>query len=223
MAKEDDFGLRRWLNSTLHSRKHPDAHELVLLASGATAPIWRASFEQAKDDRVDDLVSEVLDAALRHADERGGNVRMFLRWIDVDEKVLLVHSWRCGHGETLALDGSQESVTQQLQGLVKYLGTRDDARQDAAMSLMEHVLGSFSAELKLLRQENRELRLERAAAPITQTEAPSAGDGPAKKGSTTDRVVGELLEYGGKKWIDENIKAKALAAENDNAKKEKET
>jgi hypothetical protein len=201
---------------TTGARQHKEAVELVVVASGQSDPLWRGDLEACKESRAAELTAELEEVCERHADERGGSVRFFARWLDASGNVLLGTSWRQGSGGQIAMDGSAESVAQQMQSTVLEVLKRDGERQDAMMALLENVMGSLHAENKMLRDELRVAAMRPEPDGVTRDDAQPR---IVKQGSNLDRTVSELAEYAGRKWIDKAMSADASAGADGDVKK----
>jgi len=187
--------LRRFVNGTTASKTPRDGHELVLVASGEPDALWRADKEQVDAYRADELASELQTLAATHADARGTSIRFFARWLSVDGRILVAHSWRTGEGAIVPMDGSSESVIMQMQRLVDTSLRVASEQNTEAMNALKYLTKTLIDEGELLRAE---LRVRRDVEPSE----PSSGEQPTKYKSHTERVVANLMEKAGSKYIE---------------------
>jgi hypothetical protein len=207
--------LRRFVNATTASKTPRDAHELVLVASGEPDALWRADKEQVDSFRADELATELQTIASTHADARSTSIRFFARWLSADGRILVAHSWRTGEGALVPMDGSSESVIMQMQRLVETSLRTASEQNTEAINALKYVTKTLIDEGELLRAE---LRVRRDTE--LEGKAPTESDGETKQkyGSHTERVVSNLLEKAGTKYIERAFTENA-GVSNDNGQK----
>ena len=188
--------LRRWVNATTASKTPRDATELVLVASGEPDPLWRADKEQVDAFRADELATELQTIAGTHADARGNSIRFFVRWLSLDGRTLVAHSWRTGDGAQSPMDGSAESIVVQMQRLVDNSLRVASEQNTETINALKWMVHSSVQESEALRAE---LRISREPSEQSESNSSAASE---KRGSQTERVVSTLLEAAGKKYIE---------------------
>lgn len=194
-ADRSHDALRRWVNITTASKTPRDATELVLVASGEPDALWRADKEQVDAYRADELATELQTLAATHAETRATSIRFFVRWVAVDGRILVAHSWRTGEGALVPMDGSSESVIMQMQRLVETSLRVASEQNTEAMNALKYLTKTLIDEGELLRSE---LRVRRDVEPSE----PSSGETETKYKSHTERVVANLMEKAGSKYIE---------------------